>query len=104
MNNTENKDSVMVYIQFPKKIIEEVEKLAEEDYSTKEIMIKKMVAMGLREYRKIKAAKLYKEGKISISGAARMCGMTVKRMGEYVSEKEFRMDYGILELEKELIL
>jgi len=100
----ENKDTVMLYVQFPKKIIEEVEKIAEEDYSTKEIIIKKMVAIGLREFRKVKAAKMYKEGKISISGAARMCGMTVKRTSEYISEKEFRMDYGILELEKELFL
>lgn len=97
-------EEVVFYLTLKKSIVDEIEKIAESDFSTKEIIIKKMIAIGLREFRKVNAARLYKEKKISISEAAKMCGLTVKRMKEYLSEKEYRLDYGIVEIENELNL
>ncbi len=83
-------------------ILREIDSIAEEDMSNREVIIKKMIVFGLMEFRKIKAAKLYKENKISLSKAARMCNLTMKRMKEYLSEKEYRLNYGILDIEREL--
>lgn len=102
MDSNSSDDEVVFYVTLKKSIIDEIEKIAQEDFSTKEIIVRKMIAIGLREFRKVNAARLYREKRISISGAARMCGLTVKRMKEYLSEKEYRLDYGIVEIENEL--
>lgn len=99
-----NDDEVIFYITLKRSIINEIETIAESDYSSKEVIIKKMIAIGLREFRKANGAKLYKEKRISITEAARLCNLTVKRMKEYLSEREYRLDYGIVDLEKELNL
>jgi len=45
-------------------ILKEIDKVAEEDMSNREVIVKKMLGYGLREFRKAKAAKLYKEERI----------------------------------------
>jgi len=45
---------------------------------------------------------LYKEERISLSEAAKIAGLTMKRMKEYLADKEYRLDYGILDIEREL--
>ncbi|PKP58514.1 MAG: hypothetical protein CVT88_07125 [Candidatus Altiarchaeales archaeon HGW-Altiarchaeales-1] len=83
-------------------ILKEIDKIAEEDMSNREVIVKKMVGLGLREFRKAKAAKLYKEERLSLSEAAKMAGLTMKRMKEYLAEKDYRLDYSILDIEREL--
>lgn len=83
-------------------ILKEIDKIAEEDMSNREVIVKKMIGYGLREFRKVRAAKLYKEERISLSEAAKMAGLTMKRMKEYLVDREYRLDYGILDIEKEL--
>ncbi len=83
-------------------ILKEIDKIAEDDMSNREVIIKKMIGFGLREFRKAKAAKLYKEERLSLSEAAKIAGLTMKRMKEYLAEKDYRLDYGILDIEREL--
>jgi len=83
-------------------ILEEIDRIAEDDMSNREVIVKKMLGYGLREFRKAKAAMLYKEERISLSEAAKIAGLTMKRMKEYLADKEYRLDYGILDIEREL--
>lgn len=101
-DNEKKEDECIFCLSIKESILKEIDKIAEEDMSNREVIVRKMIGLGLREFRKAKAAKLYKEERISLSEAARMAGLTMKRMVEYLTEKEYRLDYGILDLEREL--
>lgn len=101
-DNKKKENECIFCFSIKESILKEIDKIAEEDMSNKEVIVKKMIGLGLREFRKAKASKLYKEGRISLSEAAKMAGLTMKRMKEYLVEKDYRLDYGILDIEREL--
>jgi len=50
---------------------------------------------GVAEFEKEKAAKLYMEGKISISGAAETARLTIPEMADYLVCKDFKLEYSV---------
>lgn len=93
---------VSIGIRLPEKLLKLLEEKAEEENLDRSTAIRQMIARGLEEYRKEKAAKLYREGKTSISGAAKMAGLTVREMVEYLIEKGYRSSYTYEDLKKEI--
>ncbi|MDI6810869.1 MAG: UPF0175 family protein [archaeon] len=54
---------------------------------------------GLKEYKRERAARLYRERRVSIDGAAELAGLTVREMVDYLIRKG---SYEDLEKEMEL--
>lgn len=102
MDEKKNNEHVLFCFPIKESVLKEIDKIAEDDMSNREVIIKKMIGLGLREFKKAKAAKLYKEERVSLSECAKMAGLTMKRMKEYLTEKDYRLDYGILDIEREL--
>ncbi|MFQ6003833.1 MAG: UPF0175 family protein [Candidatus Zixiibacteriota bacterium] len=93
---------VSIGIRLPKKLLKVLEEKAEEENLDRSTTIRRLVAKGLEEYKKEKAAKLYKEGKTSISGAAEIAGLTIREMIDYLIEKGYRSSYTHEDLKEEM--
>jgi predicted HTH domain antitoxin len=98
-----------VGVRLPKKVLEYIDREAERESVDRSVIIRRLVERGAAELEKEKAAKLYMEGKVSISGAADAAKLTIPEMVDYLVCKGFRSDYsledfrrGVTLLEKKL--
>jgi len=60
--------------------VNSLEGSAKEEHIDKSTIIRWFIIEGLREYKRERAAKLYKESKVSISGTAELAGLSVREM------------------------
>lgn len=93
---------VSIGVRLPKKLLKALEEKAEEENLDRSTTIRQLLARGLKEYKKEKAARLYKEGKTSISGAAEMAELTIREMIDYLVGKGYRSSYTYEDLKKEI--
>ena len=59
---------------------------------------------GLREYKRERAARLDKERRVSIDGAAELTGLNAREMIKYPIRKGYKSSYSYEDLEKEMVL
>ncbi len=93
---------ISIGVRIPKKMLEVLEERAEEENVDRSTIIRQLVVKGLKEYKKEKAAKFYRSGKISISGAAGMAELTIREMIDYLIENGYRSVYTYEDLRKEI--
>jgi len=86
-------ESTSVGVRLPKKVLEYIDREAERESVDRSVIIRRLVERGAAELEKEKAAKSYMEGKVSISGAAEMAGLTIPEMVEYLVSKGFKSEY-----------
>ena len=89
-------------IRLDSETLKKVKELEEEESVDRSTMIRKLVLIGCRDLAAIKAAQKYKEGKITISEAARKAGISVWDMEKYLVDSGFKSSYSIEDLKKEL--
>ncbi|MCW3998622.1 MAG: UPF0175 family protein [Candidatus Bathyarchaeota archaeon] len=102
-------ETTSVGVRLPKKFLEYIDREAELESVDRSVIIRRLVERGAAELEKEKAAKLYMEGKISLSGAAERAQLTIPEMVDYLVCKGYKSDYsmddfreGVALLEKEL--
>jgi predicted HTH domain antitoxin len=88
-------ETTSVGVRLPKKVLEYIDQEAERQSVDRSVIIRKLVEKGAAELEKEKAAKLYIEGRVSISGAAEKAGLTIPEMIDYLVRKGFKSDYSI---------
>ena len=88
-------ETVSVGVRLTKRVLEYINKEAEKESVDRSVIIRKLIEKGAEEFKKEKAAKLYMEGKISISGATEIAGLMIPEMVNYLVCKGFRSDYSI---------
>ncbi len=88
-------ETTSVGVRLSKKFLEYIDKEAERESVDRSVIIRRLIEMGAAEAEKNKAAKLYMEGKISISGAAEMAKLTIPEMVDYLVCKGFKSEYSI---------
>lgn len=93
---------ISIGIRVPKKLLKTVEEKAEEEDVDRSTIIRQLISKGVREYKKEKAANLYREGKLSMSGAAEMADLTIREMIDYLIGKGYRSTYTYEDLKKEI--
>jgi predicted HTH domain antitoxin len=102
-------ETISVGVRLPKKFLEYIDKEAKRESVDRSVIIRRLVERGAAEFEKEKAAKLYIEGKISLSGAAENAKLTIPEMVDYLVSKGFKSEYsmddfreGVALLEKKL--
>jgi len=102
-------ETISVGVRLPKKFLEYIDKEAERESVDRSVIIRRLIERGAAEFEKEKAAKLYMEGKISLSGAAENAKLTIPEMVDYLVSKGFKSEYsmddfreGVALLEKKL--
>ena len=89
-------------IRLDSETLKKVKELEEEESVDRSTMIRKLVLIGYKDLATKKAAQKYKEGKITISEAARIAGISAWDMEKYLVDSGFRSNYSIEDLKKEL--
>ena len=84
-----------VGVRLSKKLLGYIDKEAKRESVDRSVIIRRLVERGAAEIEKEKAAKLYVEGKISISGAAETARLTITEMVDYLVCKGYKSDYSI---------
>ncbi len=92
----------LVSFRLPEELQKELALLSKEEDRDKSEMVRELIKMGLKEKKIEKAVKLYKEGKISLSRAAEIAGVSLWRMIEIFREQKVEAQYGQRELEEDL--
>ena len=95
---------VSLGVRLDKKVVEELNRIANEEHEDRTTVIRKLIADAIGNYRKDKVLRKYEHGKISISRAAEETGLTVGEIEEYMVIKGYRSKYSTVDLERELEL
>jgi metal-responsive CopG/Arc/MetJ family transcriptional regulator len=97
-------DLVSLGVRLDKKVVEELNRIADEEHEDRTTVIRKLIADAIGNYKKDKVLRKYEQGRISISRAAEETGLTVGEIEEYMVSKGYRSKYSTLDLERELEL
>lgn len=89
-------------IRLPKEVLKQIEELGKDEMDDRSTVIRKLVIIGYRDVIRKKAAEKYLEGKITISEAAHLAGITVWEMEKYLVDHGFKSEYSVGDLQKEL--
>ena len=91
-----------VGVRLPDDILRKVDSLGKADAEDRSTIIRKAVAVGLREMMGKRAAEEYLKGRITLSEAARKAELTLWEMEMFLVDNGFKSTYSMEELEKEL--
>lgn len=95
---------VTIGVRIQEEILKDLEESAKEENMDKSTVIRRFIMEGLREYKRERAARLYKERRVSIDGAAELAGLTVREMVDYLIKRGYKSSYSYDDLEKEMEL
>jgi metal-responsive CopG/Arc/MetJ family transcriptional regulator len=95
---------VSLGIRLDKKVIEELNRIADEEHEDRTTVIRKLIASAIEDYKKRRALRKYEQGKISISKAAEDTGLTIGEIEEYMVREGYRSKYSTQDLQREMEL
>jgi len=95
---------VSMGIRLPQELLEAIEEKAKEDNTDKSTVIRQILASAIKEHQKEKAAQLYKEGKITITTAAKIANLTVHEMIDYLIKSGYKTEYTLEDFRREIKL
>lgn len=77
----------LISARFPKEDTATIEEIAQEEKTDKTTALRKIFALGAKQYRLEKAVKEYQEGKISIGKAAEIARVSLWEMMDELKER-----------------
>lgn len=89
-------------VRLPKEIVEEIERLSREEEIDKGMLIRRLIAESLKEYKVKKALELYREGKVSLWKAAEIAGITYREALEELKKRNIPFRYDLEDLEADV--
>ena len=95
---------VSLGVRLDKKIVDELNRIAEEEHEDRTTVIRKLITDAIGNYKQERVLRKYEKGKISISRAAEETGLTVGEIEEYMVRKGYRSKYSTVDMERELEL
>ncbi|MFU8766522.1 MAG: hypothetical protein ACNA7I_02450 [Candidatus Methanoperedens sp.] len=95
---------VSLGVRLDKKIVSELNRIADEEHIDRTTVIRKLIAGALESYKKDQVLRKYEQGKISISKAAMDSELTVGEIEEYMVREGYRSKYSVRDLKRELEL
>lgn len=90
-----------VGIRMDEDLIKKLDRLASQENLDRSTIVRKLLKEGYGDYLKKRAAERYKKGRITISKAAEVAGITVWEMEKFLVEEGYKSSYSIEDLKKE---
>ena len=91
-------------IRLPKEILEKIEEISRDEKEDRSTIIRRLVIEGYLNFIKKKASEDYTKGRLTFSKAAKLAGLTLWEMEEYLVSQGFVSKYSIDDLEREIKL
>lgn len=95
---------VSLGIRLDKKMVKELNQIADEEHVDRTTIIRKLIAEAIQNYKEDMVMQKYELGKISISKAAQDTGLTIGEIEEHMVKKGFKSKYSTADLEREMEL
>ncbi len=89
-------------IRLPKEVLSRIERLSREEAEDRSTMIRRLVIQGYSNFIREKAAQRYRDGRLTLSGAAHQAGLTLWEMERYLIEHGYKSSYSVEDLASEL--
>ncbi len=94
--------TVLTTVRLPEKIVKTLDTRAKEEKLDRTTVLRKFLEEAIRNWRIEEATKLYKEGKISTSGAAKIAGLTVGEIMDELVRRGVKSDLTVGEYKESL--
>lgn len=92
----------LIAFRLPLEIEREIEKFASLEDTDKSKIIRGFLLKGIREKKIENSLKQYQKGRVSLSKAAELSGISLWEMIDIVRERKIPAQYGMKELEEDL--
>ena len=89
-------------IRLPNDILAKIGKLSREESEDRSTIIRKLLSAGYSDFIKKRAADKYREGKITISEAARQAEISIWEMETCLIRLGYKSEYSVDDIEREL--
>ncbi|MBS3175280.1 UPF0175 family protein [Candidatus Woesearchaeota archaeon] len=89
-------------IRLDDEFLKDIDKIGKEESLDRSTILRKLLNIGYKDFLKNKAKEDYVSGKISLSKAAKIAGLTIWEMQKYLVEKGYKSEYSIKDLEDDL--
>ena len=91
-------------IRLEKGFLRGIDKLSKSESLDRSTMLRKLLNLGLMDFMKKKAKEEYLAERVTLSGAAKMAGVTVWEMQKYLVDEGYKSDYSLKDLEEDMKL
>lgn len=91
-------------IRLEEEFLINIDKLSKDELVDRSTILRKLLNLGLKDLLKQKAKEKYLVGKITLSSAAKMAGLSIWEMQSYLVESGYKSEYSIKDLEEDMIL
>ena len=82
--------------------LQKVDTISKEEGTDRSTILRKLLNKGFHEFMKEKAKEKYVQGKITLSAAAKVAGLTIWEMQEFLVSEGYKSDYSIKDLEEDM--
>src|SRR3989344_6634600 len=94
--------SEAIGVRLENEFLKTVDNISKEESLDRSTMLRRLLALGFSDYMKQKAKEKYLAGKITLSEAAKIAGITIWEMQKYLIEEGHKSEYSIKDLEDDL--
>lgn len=99
---TNVKKDELVASRVPRELVNDLKRIEKIEHLDRSTNIRRLLYSGVQEWKLAHAARLYAEGRMTVGGAAREAGMSVREMMDYLSENRIPYQYDQEEFSEDL--
>ncbi|MBS7644233.1 UPF0175 family protein [Candidatus Bathyarchaeota archaeon] len=83
----------VIAARFPKSSVEEIEKIAKEEHVDKSAVVARALQRYIKEWKLERALTLYREGKVTLSKAAKIADLSLWEMLDTIKQRKISIQY-----------
>ncbi|MEM3581066.1 MAG: UPF0175 family protein [Candidatus Bathyarchaeia archaeon] len=94
--------SEVISARLPKERVRLVEEIAKEEKVDKSTILERALEHYTREWKLMKAVELYRDGRVTLSRASEIAGVSVWEMIDVLAQKKVTLQYSVEDLREDL--
>jgi predicted HTH domain antitoxin len=91
-----------ISLRLPQEILEKLDDLAQKEHKDRSTLIRELLDKGIKDKRIDLAVELYRKGEVTSWQAAKLAGISLRRLYESLQRKGVLIQYGERDLEQDL--
>ena len=91
----------MVGTRLPKEVVRELELIESVEQADRATTVRKLLARAIGEWKREHYARLYGDGRMSLSRAAREAGVSIWEMMDYARSRKIAAQYDLADFERD---
>ena len=92
----------VVSTRVSEEMVKELEEIEREEKADRATVVRKLLARAIEEWRRERALRLYREGRVTLWRAARLAGVTLREMMQLAAKEGIQFRYTERDLEEDI--